>query len=163
MVESTIIYPQSYYTRILGFCGEVSEMKKTLSENNPCHLSRNRQKELEYFVKQYPEWKEKLKEIDGYLSKHESVINTVRQATDFSSIIDYMVEERERYLKKIDLVDNTIDSLPICGILKGDILHCVITNDGYDKMCARKRIPCGRRQFYEYIRLFYFKLDRTNS
>lgn len=45
----------------------MNEMK-TLSKKNTFHLSKNRQREILYFVKQYPEFKSELKEIDGMRS-----------------------------------------------------------------------------------------------
>ena len=136
-------------------------MKKTLSKSSPYYISEYRRKELEYYCLQYDEWKKMLSQLDGYSSLHKSIIDVSKKST--TENLQSLIEKRELYLKKIESVDNAIKQLGICSTLMGDILIHVTTQYSYDKMNARKPIPCGRRQFYDYVRQFYRILDNYKS
>ena len=135
---------------------------KTLSKKNPYYISKYRKLELMYFCRQYPEWKEQLKTMTSDVT---SSIITVNKDKHLLNLIEKTIEKREYYVKCIERVEKAARMLrdnrgePLCESLMGDILYAAIYGVKYSRLTAKHRVCCGERQFYEYLRQFYYILD----
>lgn len=110
-------------------------------------ITKNRKKELEYFCKQYYEW------------KAEIVVRTRKGTNEFD---DPTADEAIRIYelnKKIELVDicltKTTDDYLIPYLKK----H-ICDGATYEYLRTKLNMQCGRRQFYELRDIFFLKLSQ---
>lgn len=131
-------------------------MKNELSKKNSYWLPKERYLELVHFSRGYKSLVEKLYDIWGVGST--SIVNCSAQKNclaDPSS--DAAI--RARYLEdKIDAIELAANR---CGEgLMFYIIRNVAEGISYDKLNAYGRVPCGRRQFYEARRRYFWLLDQ---
>lgn len=141
-------------------------MKKTLSKKNPYYISKERRLELEHFCRQYNEWKQELRSLTGDISK--SVITITSDKRDIHNF-ERIIEKRAEIIYKIEMVERAAYMVVnckgerLCNALSGDILYSVVNGIKYSKLSANHRVYCGERQFYEYLRQFYYILGKLRS
>lgn len=141
-------------------------MKKTLSKKNPYYISKERRLELEHFCKQYHEWKQQLRCMTGDISS--SIIN-ITPDSRVTDRIERTIELREELVHKIEIVEQAarmvVDckGVKLCNALSNDILYSAVNGVKYSVLSANKRVYCGERQFYEYLRQFYYILGILRS
>lgn len=95
-------------------------------------------RELKYFCMQYDE---KRKQIAG--------LYAIGKGTDPTA---YMAIDILRLRKEIDMIEKT--AYEIAGRMAPQMIASVTRNIPYERLS----VPCGRRQFYELRRKFYYLL-----
>jgi hypothetical protein len=136
----------------------MSRKVKVLSERNQFYISKNRQKELEYFVKQYKEWKAAVKNLDNVRS--DVVIDICNEGKCYIENDKQMINvvfKRALYLEKIELVDNV--AREVNDILAVYLIDSFVSNRTWEYYDQRYHIDCGRGKWYELRREFLWRLD----
>lgn len=115
------------------------------------NISKERYRELKYFCMQYDE----KKAIIDYGIK--SVTNDGMPHGNFSisSPVEKQAMKNELAQKDISLIENTINETVQGEQMRKCLLNAVTTGTTYEYM----DVPCGRRQFYEARRKFFYLLS----
>ncbi len=114
-------------------------------------ISVNRFRELESFVRQHEEKKEKLAAIrEGRVRLLSSGRRNMGGHGDptWTAVI-----RGERYQRDIEAVENAANEA--AGIMAGELLRNIIDRVPWERL----DIPCGREGFYKIRRRFYCLLD----
>lgn len=126
----------------------MSEIRTSISSKSPYYISKHRYLELKHFCLQYHEWERELNKINYFGSYGGEV-----RSTDISSPVEKTSELRQRYLDKMEMVEQA------CLEADGDIYEWLLraVTDGVAYSYLRTDgIPCSRDYFYDrYRRLFY--------
>ena len=126
-----------------------------MSTKSKWYISKYRYLELKNMCLQYPEWKKELLVIDSGLYSF-NFIKTDTDQVEFKDPTFRTVEKREELVNKIKAIE---DTAKLSGEdLSAYILECVCFGKSYDVLKA----PCGRRQFYERYRKFFWILDKIS-
>lgn len=126
---------------------------KMLSKKSEFHLSKNRQREILYFVKQYPEFKQIIRDLDGFRSGMIKIDSRNLDDTLFSSIIF----KRARILEKINIIE--VSARETNDILWHYIIDSVVTDHSWDYYDQHFHIDCGRNTWYSLRREFLWRID----
>lgn len=126
---------------------------KMLSIKSNFHLSKNRQREILYFVKQYPEFKQELKSLDGVRSGVIKLDSKMPDDSAFSSIIF----KRAKLIEKIGVIE--LAAKETNDILWRFIIDSVITDHSWDYYDQHFHIDCGRNTWYRLRREFLWRID----
>ena len=119
------------------------------------YISKYRYLELKNMCLQYPEWKKELQFDNGLYSN--SMIRVSGDQIEFKDSVLDLTERRFEINRKIKLIE---DVARICSKdLSAYILECVFFGKSYEIL----QPPCGRRQFYEKYREFFWMLDKVIS
>ena len=130
-------------------------MRSELSKKNPYWLPKERYLELRHFVKGYWWYMNELRSL--YAAKGKSLIDLTEGKKRYS--FNDMPHLALYYEERLDLIDKALSE--VGGDIFGPTLLWVITdNVSYDKVNAQCPIPCGRRQFYQMYRQFFWVLDK---
>ena len=111
-------------------------------------LSKNRQKELEYFARQYYEWKEELASIP-----------IPKETGEFSDPTGEEAIRRNIYARNIKAVDDAL-SASCPDYIVEYLLKNVVKGETYELLSTKGNLICGRRQFYEYRSIFFKNLSQ---
>lgn len=123
-----------------------TKIRNSISKKNPNYISKYRYLELKNFCLQYPEWKERLREINYYRLAEDG---DPKRPTE-----DLAIEEL--YLKrKIELVERTAEEVD--PTISSFLLQCVTCGKSYNVLVAYG-IPCGKEYFYKRYREFFRRL-----
>lgn len=137
-------------------------IKPEVSNKNKYWIDRHRYYELKHFVLQYPLWKEKLKDLDGYNEFSSPLINAyVRDGERYYSHVEAVAINRAFYSDRVKMVDEAAACTdPLLGpyILKG-----ILNGLSYDKMNARGPLPCARDRYYNLYRKFFWLLSKARK
>lgn len=129
-------------------------MRSNLSKKNPYWIPRERYLELKHMVRRYWDYVNELRSL--YAIKGSSMIDLNKEKRYSSGDVPYLAiyyEELINYIDKAAFIAGG-DSI-------GSLIIWVIENSSsYDKLAAQIRIPCGRRQFYQMYRKFFWVLDQ---
>lgn len=131
-------------------------LKNELSEKNCYHLSKHRYLELKHFCLQYPEWKQRLKELNGLGSCGSRLI--FGGDVEWSDGTAKVAIERAELSKKIELVERIAREADT--FLGPYILLCVTEGRTFPQMKALMDIPCGKNMFYDRYRKFFWMLGK---
>ena len=129
-------------------------LKNELSEKSKYHLSKHRYLELKHFCLQYPEWKQRLKEITDIRSS-----DTVMPGSDqISNETERIAIERTMLKNKIELVEKM--AMETDQVLWFYVLQGVTEEATYTYLRNAMNIPCGKNMYYDRYRRFFWLLDR---
>lgn len=129
-------------------------LKNELSEKSKYYLSKHRYLELKHFCLQYPEWKQRLKEITDIRSS-----DTVMPGSDqISNETERIAIERTMLKNKIELVEKTC--METDQVLWFYILQGVTEEATYTYLRNAMNIPCGKNMYYDRYRRFFWLLNR---
>lgn len=111
-------------------------------------ISEKRYNELKYFCRQYKEWKSKTK-------YGLSAINNdgMPHARSISNPTEQQAIRNEKFLANIVTVEVT------CQEADNEIWQYILRNVAYGETYEYMNPPCGRRQFYQARRRFFYILD----
>lgn len=126
---------------------------KILSTKSEFHLSKNRQREILYFVKQYPEFKQELRALDGVRSGIIKLDSKMPDDSAFSSIIF----KRAKLIEKISVIE--LAAKETNDILWNFIIDSMITDHSWDYYDQHFYIDCGRNTWYRLRREFLWRID----
>jgi len=113
-------------------------------------ISKNRYRQLLYYCKQYNEWK---KIIAYSYGVRASASDGLPRGNKISNPVEMQAFKNEKYKESIKLIEQTCKEANI-GIWK-QLLDNVTDGIAYENM----NVPCGRRQFYNSRRKFFYMLD----
>lgn len=119
------------------------------------HISKAKYRELSGLCLQYDELKQKLNECYRYPSP---ALSGTPGAGSVSSRVERDGEKALRYSTVIDLIESSVKEA--CGENEGMypyILKAVTQGFTWERL---PDCPCGRRQFYELRRKFFFMLSQ---
>lgn len=130
-------------------------MRSELSKKNPYWIPKERYLELKHFVKGYWEYVNELRTLYGL--KGRSVIDATKYKPLYlDSDVPYLTLY---YEEKLNYIDKALSE--VGGDIFGPIILWVIEEgSSYDKINTKCPIPCGRRQFYQMYRQFFWVLDK---
>jgi hypothetical protein len=126
---------------------------KMLSIKSDFHLSKNRQREILYFVKQYPEFKQELRALDGM---HSGIIKLDSKMPDDSAFTS-IIFKRAKLIEKISVIE--LAAKETNDILWHFIIDSVITDHSWDYYDQHFHIDCGRNTWYRLRREFLWRID----
>ena len=130
-------------------------LKNELSERNKYHLSKHRYLELKHFCLQYPEWKERLQEINDICA-----VDPGKQVSgQISNETERIAIERTVLKNKIELVERV--AMETDGSLWFYILQGVTEEWTYTYLRNMMDIPCGKNMYYDRYRRFFWLLSRN--
>ena len=127
-------------------------IRNEISVRSPYYISKHRYLELKHFCLQYPEWKTELNKINWFGSTGGEI-----KSTDISKPVDRLYEKRERYLKCIEMVEQS--ALEADGDIFEWILKSVTEGVSYGYL----NVPCSRDYFYDRYRRFFWILDKVRE
>ena len=124
------------------------EVTSKVSKKSKWWISEYRHMELRYFCRQYKEWRDVV----------NSVIERRPNGGDISRSVEDEVLRREKLRTKMRIVEEAcIHADPE---LSKWLFKAVTEGYRYEYLRGVLDIPCGRRQFYERMRKFYWVLDK---
>lgn len=132
-------------------------LRAKLSTKNPYWISKHRYYELKHFCLQYPEWKKAYFSFNFY----PRLENGYTPGSDIPDPTETIVEKRELYFRKMELVEQTaIEAFPdnYQGLLLG-----VTEGVSYDIVKARLEIRCSKDEYYTGYRRFFWLLDKRRG
>ena len=129
-------------------------LKPELSKANPYWIERHRYYELKHFCLQYNYWVEQLNSIDYIPSPR--IDSPVEKYGPFKPV-ESITERREKYKTNIELVQKA--SVMTDNLLSGYLFEHVTKGLTYEKLNAKKRIPCNREEYYRLYRRFFWILS----
>lgn len=138
----------------------MKNLKPELSDRNPYKLNKHRYYELKHFCLQYPDWKKNYLSLDGY-AKTRYDITGVKKDIGHNSPTENSVIEKEKYLKKMEMVEQSCISAD--SDLKDYILEAVTKERSYDYLSTMLDMPCSRDTYYNRYRKFFWILDRIRD
>lgn len=134
-------------------------MRSELSKKNPFWLSKERYLELKHYAKSYWDNKCELKYLPEEKIHSEFVTSTNKRIYFNSSRTEKTVLRCIQLETKVETIEKA------ASVVGGDvfapyILWCATEGMSYDAINAQCPIPCGRRQFYQMYRQFFWILDQ---
>lgn len=121
-------------------------------------ISKNRQRELVWFCKQYPEWKKDLHHFTT-LKGHE--ITDMPKATKKDiSPTEELAFKKMKLQSKCELIENTAKEASID--LYPYIIMSVCKEVNFAQL-QKNGIPCSQNSFYELRRYFFVLLDKNRN
>ena len=135
-------------------------IRPEISERSAFYISKHRYYELKHFCLQYPEWREKLKQIDGL------IVNLDRFAAGakgggYSDPTALYAEARVFLSQRMEMVDRAAEKA--CGYLAKAMIESVTHGISYEKMAARGLVCCGKEAWYAAYRKFFWLLDKSRK
>lgn len=135
-------------------------IRPEISEKNEYWIERHRYYELKHFCMQYNSWKQRLAELDGLYGRRLDM----ERFTETSDIIDPVakcVEMRAYYLDRINMVEKSAKLTS--PYLSKILLKAVTEGLSYGHLQARFNLNCGRDNYYEAYRRFFWLLDKERK
>ena len=126
---------------------------KILSTKSEFHLSKNRQREILYFIKQYKEYKDELRSLDGMRS---GIIKCNGVLSDDSAFVR-LIFKRSKLIEKIDIIETSAKETN--DILWQYIIDSVLTDRPWEYYDLYFHIDCGRNTWYRMKREFLWRVD----
>ena len=118
-------------------------------------MDKHRYYELKHFCLQYPVWKRKYLNLDGYSN---GCNDGMPRSNDVSDPTSRFAEDRLLYFDKMKIVEQAaIDADPDLAsyIIKG------VTEDlSYNLLHTKCNIPCSRNTYYDRYRKFFWLLNK---
>ena len=135
-------------------------IRPTTSKKNPYYINKHRYYELKHYCMQYYIWEEAASALLSLKEKPNETLEQIlpkKKRGKTLSPVERITEAREVFLKHINTVEKAaMLTDPLVG---GYILECVTKGLSYEKLNARKRIPCNRDNFYILYRKFFWILS----
>lgn len=132
-------------------------LKNELSGKSRYHLSKHRYLELKHFCLQYPEWKERLRELTD-LTAHAMV---TAGSDQISNETERMALEKTILKNKIELVEKT--AMEADKSLWFYILQGVTEERTFTYLSNMAGIPCGKNMYYDRYRRFFWLLSKNRE
>lgn len=129
-------------------------IRAEVSQNNKYYINKHRYYELKHYCMQYDLWKKELTMINIYPDP------TLKSgSTGPSNPTQNIVERRERYTRKISMLDKVAKAVdPVIGPY---VLEGIIRGLSYDTLNAQVDIPCCKDLYYTTYRKFFWVLDKV--
>lgn len=133
-------------------------IRADISKKNKYYIDKHRYYELKHFCLQYPSWKKKLINFEYMLRRDADISVDSNQVSDPT---ERMVEVRDLYLTRTEIIET---AAAVTDRLLGPYILEGVTNGlSYEKLNARKQIPCNKDTYYQLYRKFFFILNDIRS
>lgn len=130
-----------------------------VSWNNPNYISKHRFYELKHLCLQYPEWQKQYSALSGIvrpgLNEKVDMIGWTGDITGETALLGLFYKDRMKMIKQV-----AHQTDPVIGEY---IFEAVIRDLSYDKLNAKKRIPCCKDIYYEKYREFFWNLSQVRK
>lgn len=133
-------------------------IRADISQKNKYYIDKHRYYELKHFCLQYPSWKKKLINFD-YMLRRDTDISV--DSNQVSNPTERMVEVRDLYLTRTEIIETA--AIATDRLLGPYILEGVTNGLSYEKLNARKQVPCNKDTYYQLYRKFFFILNDIRS
>ena len=133
-------------------------IRADISQKNKYYIDKHRYYELKHFCLQYPSWKKKLINFDYMLRRDADISVDSNQVSDPT---ERMVEVRDLYLTRTEIIETAAAATD--RLLGPYILEGVTNGLSYEKLNARKQVPCNKDTYYQLYRKFFFILNDIRS
>jgi len=140
----------------------MTQIRTELSKNNPLYIDKFAFRTAYYFALQYPKWK----------CQYSETISATIKAVDYNDM-PYGTgtgDPTARIALRSSILRSNIELVESTALTAGrdiaEYLLYAVTNEGitYNYLrggrCKLGRIPCGRNQYYQMRRLFYYLLSQ---
>lgn len=140
----------------------MTQIRAELSKSNPLYIDKFAFRTAYYFALQYPKWKRQYAEYIGSAIKAADYDDKPR-GTGTSDPTARIAMRSSILRSNIDLIECTALT---AGRDVAEYLLYAVTNEGvtYNYLksgkCKLGKIPCGRNQYYQMRRLFYYLLSQ---
>lgn len=135
-------------------------MRMEMSKKNKYYIDKDRKYELVHFCKQYPKWKEALRDVEGW-----SKIPIFRERVDHGGYISDPTARtaaiKEFYQERIGMIEKAAYAADeyLCDfIIKG-----IVYELSYDNLVLRHNMPCSRDMYYDRRAKFLWILDKLRG
>ena len=129
-------------------------------KKSPYWLEKHRYYELEHFCLQYPTWKKAYAALDG-LSRRPIELAAHFRTNALSDPTARCAEAMLFYSERMDMLVRVAKATDLG--LWDYILAGVTEGLSYDQLKARLEIPCGRAEYYDFYRRFFWLLDKERQ
>ena len=142
--------------------GLLTKIRAELSKKNPLYIDKHAFLSAYHFALQYSEWKRQYSDAFGSAIKAVDY-DDMPHATGSSDPTARIAMRSSILRSNIDLIENTA---LIAGQEVAEYILYAVTHEGttYNYLsgdrCILGRIPCGRNQYYQRRRLFYYLLSK---
>lgn len=82
-----------------------TKIRNEISKKKEYWIPKHRHLELVHFCLQYPDWKEKLRTIDGYSRKSSSIVSIPEKDGSVAKPIERIIDERLYFKDRIEMVE----------------------------------------------------------
>lgn len=135
-----------------------TRIRPEVSKRSEYYISKHRQYELKHFVMQYPEWEEKLKELDGLVKVPCTDADKIIKGS-ISDITGDTAVLRELYSRNIDMVIKAAEEThPMYGLI---IAKNIICEQTYRDWSEGQML--SRDEYYRLYRKFFYILDKLRD
>lgn len=141
----------------------MTRIRSELSKKNPLYIDKYAFRTAYYFALQYPEWKKQYAEIIGN-AVHAVDYNDMPHGSGTGDPTARLAIRSSVLRGNISLIESTAI---IAGRDMADYLLYGVTNEGVTYNYLRQGrneslgiIPCGKNQYYQMRRLFYYLLSQ---
>ena len=136
-----------------------TNIRPEISKKNVYWIEKHRYYELKHFCLQYPVWK-KAHALLGFLNDRPLKEAHV-QSSGMSDPTFKYAEARLYYSQRMRMVEKVAERAdPVIGKY---VFKAVISGSTYACMNASENIPCGKDQYYEVYRRFFWLLDQERK
>lgn len=137
-----------------------TDIRAEVSKNNKYWISRHKYYELKHFCLQYPEWKERYRELSDFDTGCLTFSVRDKNSRHGDPTAERAVLLAE-YSKKIELIEET--AMDADRDLYRYILKAVTEGLSFVQLKHMYEIPCSRDMFYERYRRFFWILNRRRK
>lgn len=113
-------------------------------------ISKERYLELKYFCRQYNEFLDKIQ----YNLRSATNDGMPKGSINTNSPVEQQAIDNNHFIDAVNLIENTVNATVDDDKMRKYILQAVTLGTSYEHM----KVPCGRRQFYELRRKFFYLL-----
>ena len=140
----------------------MTKIRAELSKKNPLYIDKHAFLSAYHFALQYPEWKR----------QYADAIGSAIKAVDYNDMPHGTGtgDPTARIAMRSSILRSNIDLIECTALTAGqdiaEYLLYAVTNEGItynylrSERCRLGRIPCGRNQYYQMRRLFYYLLSK---
>lgn len=132
-------------------------MRSELSKKNPFWLPKERYLELKHYAKTY--WDDKTELGLPEPGVHYTMVTAAERTRYYdTSSTEQFVLKRAQMKDKVEKIEKA--AFMVGGDIFGPFILWCIEGYSYDVINAQCLIACGRRQFYQMYRQFFWVLDK---
>ena len=140
----------------------MTQIRPELSKRNELYIDKHAFYMAFHFAMQYPEWKKQYADMIGGATKAVDY-NDMPHGTGTGDPTARIAMRSSILRGNIELIESTA---LIAGRDLAEYLLYAVTNEGVtykylqSGQCSLGKVPCGRNQFYQMRRLFYYLLSK---
>lgn len=134
-------------------------IRAEISEKNKYWIDKHRHYELKHFCLQYPNWKRRYAELDGF--ERQGNPDVYSRSSTPGDPTAKCVELKSVYLDRMDLVRRT--AFETDPELATYIFRAVTEGLSYTYLKTKLAIPCGRDMYYDRYRRFFWLLNHSRN